>query len=93
MEYNILLGPYLPRDKETFFGPLEGSDSFVRMSEHTTLPQLLKAIGIYPSTSAAFRDGYKGDIPYGWLDRDVGALGGVGAAAWRPARGAWVGAG
>jgi hypothetical protein len=70
-DINILIGHTHAFDKELFFGPTDPDEQFRRLPAKTTLPQLLKALGIYDSTSEASRAGYRGAIPEGFSEYRV----------------------
>jgi hypothetical protein len=56
------------RDIELLFGDLEGNVETVHFTEAQDLPNLLKELGIFPSTSEARRAGRGGPIPEGWTE-------------------------
>ncbi len=74
MEMNILIGKGITEtDKELFFN-YTPEDKFQEFPVETKFPQLLKALGIFPSTSEARRNGWDKDIPCGWTDFEIGKL-------------------
>lgn len=48
--------------------PLLFDDQTIWFTQQTMLPNLLKELNIYPSTSDAIRAGRKGEIPKGWTE-------------------------
>lgn len=60
--------PWTERDLELHFGDLEGNIEEVHFTEAQDLPNLLKELGVFPSTSEARRAGRDGPIPEGWTE-------------------------
>lgn len=54
------------RDLELHFGDLEGNVEEVHFTDAQDLPNLLKELGVFPSTSQARQAGRDGPIPTGW---------------------------
>ena len=74
MEFNILIGDgVLETDKELFFGPLNSMDKFLKFPISHRFPQLLRELGIFPSTSQAIKNGWDKDIPDGFSTWKIGS--------------------
>jgi hypothetical protein len=56
------------RDLELHFGDLAGDVEPVHFTEAVDLPNLMKELGVFPSTSEARRAGRTGPIPEGWTE-------------------------
>lgn len=57
-----------PRDISLLFGTDDDPEVEVHFTEAKDIPNLLKELGIFKSTSAARRAGRTGPIPEGWTD-------------------------
>ena len=58
-EFNFLVGDHVSdQDRDLFFGPLGPDDVFMVMPDRITFPEILKIAGIFPSTSAARKNGW-----------------------------------
>lgn len=68
MEFNVLIGNTEEHDKELFFADSKGTfiGDFFYFPFETQYPQLLKALGIFPSTSEARRCGWAKEIELGF---------------------------
>ena len=68
-DFNILIGDGIQEtDKNLFFGPLTQDDQFIVFSSSTRFPQLLKALGIFSSTSQVRKSSWNKDIDEGWTE-------------------------
>jgi len=56
------------RDIELHFGGLDGEVEEVHFTEMQDIPNLMKEMGVFPSTSEARRAGRTGPIPTGWTE-------------------------
>jgi hypothetical protein len=74
MEFNILIGDGILEDldKRLFFGPLEDWDKFIKLDLAFRFPQLMRQLGIFPSTSQAMKQGWNKDIPCGFSEWKIG---------------------
>lgn len=54
------------KDKELFFGPLDGSEEFVVFDDTWLLAHVLVHVGIFPSLSQARKNGADGPISEGF---------------------------
>lgn len=74
MEHNILAGNWLESDKELFFGPLNGSETFKEVNQNLLMANLLHTLGLFDSASQARKAGWNKPIPKGWSEFTVGKL-------------------
>ncbi len=74
MEFNVLIGEGIIEDfdKESFFGPLNQFDKFLKMEPESRFPHLMRQLGIFPSTSQAIKNGWDKDIPEGFSHWIIG---------------------
>ena len=74
-EFNILIGDGIQEelDKKLFFGPLEEWDKFMKIEFNFRFPQLMRQLGIFPSTSQAMKQGWDKDIPNGYSEWKIGS--------------------
>jgi hypothetical protein len=71
-EKNFITSNVTPEDEEQFFGPIEEDDEFVLIEEHWTMSHVMKAAGVFSSTSEARRNGWDRPIPDGFSIFAVG---------------------
>lgn len=78
-EFNVVISrsDWQPRDIEIIF-----EEESVVFSDHMTLDQLLKELGVYKSTSDARRAGRHGPIPFGYSEIKASKL--VKLFVWNP---------
>jgi hypothetical protein len=74
-EKNVIVGSIPESDLDLFFGPLENDDIFVVFPADTKFPDVAVAFGIFSSKSQARKNGWGGDIPNGFWDKErIGKL-------------------
>ena len=75
-EKNVIIGDYvLESDFDLFFGPLEDDDVFIVFPDDTKWQDIAVAFGIFGSKSQAKKNGWGGDIPDGfWNKEKIGKL-------------------
>lgn len=80
-EFNIIIGDGVIEevDKFTFFNfdpnnPLPW-ERIIKVPDENRFPQLLKLLGMFPSTSQAMKCGWNKDIPNGWSEWKIGPKG------------------
>jgi hypothetical protein len=74
IDVNVLVGDTPDSDKELFFGPLEESDVWIKLSSDARWPDVMAAAGIFTSKSQARKNGWDKDIDEGFTDIRVGKL-------------------
>ena len=65
--FNVLIGKASKKDLNNFFGPLDGRETFLQL-EDKHWANLLKTLGIFPSTGQARKNGWDKEIPMGWSE-------------------------
>lgn len=55
-------------DRELFFGPTTGEESFVEFDDSWSLANVMVEIGLFPSLSQARKNGQAGEIPEGFTE-------------------------
>ena len=75
-EKNVIIGDgVLESDYELFFGPLEEDDIFVTFPVDAKFQDIAVAFGIFKSKGQARKNGWGGDIPDGfWNKEKIGKL-------------------
>lgn len=74
-EKNVIIGNVPESDLDLFFGPLETDDIFVVFPTETKFPDIAVVFGIFSSKSQARKNGWGGDIPNGFWDKErIGKL-------------------
>jgi hypothetical protein len=71
-EWNFVIGDgVLATDDNLFFGPLEPGEEVVRLLPDVTFDTILMAAGVFPSKTAARKNGWNAnqEATFRWLDR------------------------
>lgn len=55
------------KDKDVFFGPLDGDELFIEIEDHWSMANILTEAGIFKSVSQARKNGELKPIPWGFL--------------------------
>jgi len=74
-EKNVLIGDVPESDFDLFFGPLDNDTVFVVFPVDSKFQDVAFAFGIFSSKSQARKNGWCGDIPNGfWNKENIGKL-------------------
>jgi hypothetical protein len=72
MDYNFIKSSQEDLDKEVFFAPVTGDDTFIRIEGNMNMAHVMVAAGIFPSMSQARNNGWNKPIPKGFIDFRAG---------------------
>ena len=72
---NILIGKWVGRDKDLFFGPENAFvDEWFAFVPEERWPRILKKVGLFPSTNQARKNGWDRDVQPGFSCFKFGKL-------------------
>jgi hypothetical protein len=72
---NVLIGDGIEsRDRDLFFGPLNGDERWVELDAAPMLPRLLADFGLFSSAKEASRKGYLGPVRDGFTDLAISKM-------------------
>lgn len=74
IDVNVLVGSLPESDRDLFFGPLDGSETWIELDSDARWPDIMSAAGIFPSKSQARKNGWDKEVEPGFTHIKVGKL-------------------